>query len=273
MCSAKLSLAGNTNLRIARNHEIMHKHSLPSALLTSRIADRTDLSVPLALSAPHCLSSHSCLTQLQVKIETGLSSDEARTRASVYGVNKLPEQPAQSFLAAVLEQFADRLVQVLLGIATLSAVLAYFESNAHAFTEPVVIAGILVINAVVGALQSRSAESSLEALKKLQPTAACVRRNGEWIHSLPAAGLVPGDIIKLRVGDRVPADARIVELASNAFSTDESSLTGESMAVQKNVDAVDVSASIAEKSNMVQQCSASCSHALLIYFCLNDLVR
>lgn len=211
----------------------------------------TASAAPLALSAPHCLPIHSCLVQLLSSKEFGLTEVQVSNARDKYGLNKLPDAARKTFLALVLEQFADKLVQVMLGIVVLSAVIACMEQTVYAFTEPVVIAVILVLNAVVGALQSQSAESSLEALKKLQPTTASALRNGQWVHDLPAEDLVPGDIIKLRVGDRVPADARVVELRSSAFSTDEGSLTGESMTVAKSLDAVDVSASIADKTNMV----------------------
>ena len=77
------------------------------------------------------------------------------------------------------------------------------------------------------------AESSLEALKKLQPATVNVLRQGTWISEYPSEDLVPGDIISVRVGDKVPADARIIRMKTTSFSTDEGSLTGESMAVPK----------------------------------------
>ena len=231
--------------------------SLPKSFLCSSILGKSSndivssLHAPLAVSAPHCISPHSCLTQLESDLEAGLVDNQVKLNQMRYGLNQLPEVTTRSIFAVIIEQFEDRLVQVLLSIALLSAVLAFVENNLHAYTEPVVIGSILLINAVVSALQSRSAESSLEALKRMQPTTATVLRNGVWINDMPAAQLVPGDIIKLRVGDRVPADARIIQIKSNSFSTDEGSLTGESATVAKSIDPVDVSASISDKSNMV----------------------
>lgn len=195
---------------------------------------------------------HSCLVQLSTSMEHGLTDVQVAHGHKKYGWNKLPEAKRKTFLALILEQFGDKLVQVMLLIAAISAVIAYMERSVHAYTEPLVILAILVLNSVVGALQSRSAESSLDALKKLQPATASVLRNGDWIYDLPAADLVPGDIIRLRVGDKVPADARVVALKSNVFSTDEGSLTGESATVLKSLDAVDVAASIPDKTNMVR---------------------
>jgi Ca2+-transporting ATPase len=217
-------------------------------------------SLPLALSAPHCLPVHSCLAQLSANRDYGLTDMQVEVGRKRYGTNTLPDATRKSFLALVVEQFADKLVQVMLGIAVLSAVIAYMERSVQAYTEPLVILAILVLNSVVGALQSRSAESSLEALKKLQPATASVLRNGGWVYDMPAADLVPGDIIRLRVGDKVPADARVIELRSNIFSTDEGSLTGESTTVLKSIDTVEVSASIADKTNMVSYLTRDAYH-------------
>lgn len=207
--------------------------------------------ISIALSAPHCLSSEECLLKLESSIDCGLSTEKVAQKQNIFGYNMLPTSKQRNFAQLVLEQFNDKLVQVMLSIAVLSGVIAAFEKNMHAYTEPMVITTILLINAIVGALQSRSAENSLEALKKLQPTYANVLRDGRMLYSLSASELVPGDVIKLTVGDRVPADARIVKLLSNTFSTDEGSLTGESATVSKTIDMVDLSASIAEKTNMV----------------------
>lgn len=155
-------------------------------------------------------------------------------------------------MSLLVEQFQDKLVQVLLAVAALSAVLAAFENDLHAFAEPVVILSILILNALVGVWQTLSAEGSLDALKRLQPEYATVLRDGKWISDLPTREIVPGDILSLRVGDRVPADGRVLSLKTATFSTDEGSLTGESMTVQKTSEAVDVSVStIPAKVNMV----------------------
>ena len=99
--------------------------------------------------------------------------------------------------------------------------------------EPLIILAILVLNAAVGVWQSRQAEGSLEALKKLQPSLATVMRDGVWKDNINAAELVPGDLIMIRVGDKVCADARMVSLESSVISLDEGSLTGESVTTQK----------------------------------------
>jgi len=206
---------------------------------------------PVALSGSHWMSPSRCLENLQTSEAEGLSSAECSHRLKVYGHNTLPVPAARSLFSLVLEQFDDKLVQILLSVAVLSAVLAGLEKDLHAISEPFIIVVILALNACVGVWQSRSAEDSLEALKKLQPETARVLRDKQWISDLSASELVPGDIIHLRVGDRVPADARIVRLITSTFSTDEGSLTGESATVFKNVAPVEAHANIAEKTNMV----------------------
>ena len=197
------------------------------------------------------MSKDDCLSSLGVSESTGLSGDEARLRYQQYGANALLPPPAKPLWHLVVEQFQDRLVQILLGVAVLSSVLAAVEKDAHALTEPLIILCILAINAGVGIWQSKSAEDSLDALKRLQPETACVLRDGVWQGEFPAAYIVPGDVLHLRVGDRVPADARLLTLKTTTFSTDESTLTGESVAAAKTTDPVDAAVSISGKANMV----------------------
>lgn len=130
-------------------------------------------------------------------------------------------------------------------VAVVSGIFSFLEIQAHVkstgesihflkgFMEPLIILAILVLNAAVGVWQSRQAEGSLEALKKLQPSLATVMRDGVWKDNINAAELVPGDLIMIRVGDKVCADARMVSLESSVISLDEGSLTGESVTTQK----------------------------------------
>jgi Ca2+-transporting ATPase len=199
----------------------------------------------------HSLSASDVLNEFRVLDSQGLSNEDAAARLALYGPNELPKAVTKPLWRLILEQFDDKLVQILLGVAALSSVLAYLENDTQAVTEPVIILSILIINAAVGVLQSRSAEASLDALKKLQPVTACVLRQGVWESELPASAIVPGDILHLRVGDRVPADGRIIALRSLSFGTDESSLTGEGATAVKSTESVDASSSIASKASMV----------------------
>ena len=199
----------------------------------------------------HSMTANECLQELSVVETLGLSTEEAAYRLQIYGPNSLSTPPTKALWRLVLEQFQDKLVQILLGVALLSAVLASVEQNHHAFTEPLIILSILLVNAAVGVLQSRSAEASLDALKKLQPVTACVLRQGIWQSELPVGQIVPGDILYLRVGDKIPADARILALKTVTFGTDESSLTGESLTANKCTEPVPRESSISGKNNMV----------------------
>ena len=206
---------------------------------------------PLALTCAHWMTAADCLHSFRVDQSVGLSEVEAVLRRSQFGLNTLQPPPTVPLWHLIAEQFQDRLVQILLGVAVLSSFLAAIEKDLHAFTEPIVILSILATNAAVGVWQSKSAEDSLEALKKLQPETACVLRDGVWQGDFPSADIVPGDIIYLRVGDKVPADSRLLTLKTTTFSTDESSLTGESVTVSKSTEPTDAAAGISGKCNIV----------------------
>ena len=170
----------------------------------------------------------------------GLTQEQATVRLAQYGSNSLQSPPGKSTWQLILEQFDDRLVQILLGVAVLSGAFSYLEIRHggeepwyKSFVEPVVILAILVLNAAVGVWQSKSAQGSLEALQKMQPALATVLRDGIWQAGVEASRLVPGDILEIRVGDKVPADARLLSLQSSSMQIDEGSLTGESVTVPK----------------------------------------
>ena len=177
---------------------------------------------------PHSQSTNECLTHYGVTPEAGLSEERAVELTKRYGKNELAMEKGPSALELFLGQFEDRLVQILLVVAVLSYVLSYLEGEVNGWVEPLVILVILLINAVVSTWQELSAADALSALQKLQPDTARCLRGGTWQHAMPASQLVPGDIIELRVGDSVPADARLLALRSTTFSSDEGSLTGES---------------------------------------------
>lgn len=157
-----------------------------------------------------------CEEHFGVSVERGLSSSEVLTRHQIYGLNELEKPEGTSLLKLILEQFNDTLVRILLAAAVVSFVLAFVdgdeggEMGITAFVEPLVIFLILIVNAIVGIWQETNAEKALEALKEIQSQQATVTRDGVKVSSLPAKELVPGDVVELRVGDKVPADMRVV---------------------------------------------------------------
>ncbi|OCF34697.1 calcium-translocating P-type ATPase, SERCA-type [Kwoniella heveanensis CBS 569] len=176
--------------------------------------------------------------------ESGLTDEQVKANRAAYGENALPESPPTSLFKLILAQFQDQLVLILLGSAVVSFVLAIFEDAAEpggswltAFVEPAVILLILIANATVGVVQETNAEKAIDALREYSPDEASVLRNGR-LAKVPASSLVPGDIVSVHVGDRIPADCRILSFSSSSFRVDQAMLTGESMSVGKSENVV-----------------------------------
>jgi len=186
------------------------------------------------------LDARAATTELKTK-DIGLTAAEAADRLERYGRNELPAPEATPLWKLVLKQFEEKIVLILLGAAVVSFVLAFMEEGEDrltAFFEPAVILFILVANATVGVVQETNAEKSIEALRKSEARECAVIRNGAVV-GLPAAELVPGDVIHVDVGDKVPADCRLIKIETATLSVDESLLTGESAAVSKVTEAVE----------------------------------
>lgn len=152
----------------------------------------------------------------------------------------IAEEPPTPLWELILEQFKDQLVIILLGSAVVSFVLALFEDEGgwSAFVDPAVILTILILNAVVGVSQESSAEKAIAALQEYSANEANVIRNGGTVTRVKADDLVPGDIVSISVGSRIPADCRLVHVESNSFAVDQAILTGESESVGKDSSAV-----------------------------------
>ncbi len=190
----------------------------------------------------HVLSPDQVQQALDTDRARGLSGEEARNRLTVHGENRLPEEPPRSRWRLFLDQFKGSLVLVLIGAAVLAAVVGDAK-------DAVVILAVVVVNAVLGFIQEHRAEQSLAALKKMLAPEAEVRRDGTT-RMLPAHELVPGDIVLLDAGDRVPADGRV--LTAHGLEADESSLSGESHTVGKRPAALtDPATVLAERHNML----------------------
>lgn len=168
------------------------------------------------------------LDNLNSDMNTGLSTHEAKVRLEKYGPNKLQDKKGKSLLQKFKEQLLEPMVLILLVAALLSAL----EGQA---VETLIILAIVVLNAGMSLIQEGKAEDSVKALQSMSAPNAKVIRDGKLI-SIPAHELVPGDIVKLETGDIVPADIRLLE--SQNLSSDESSLTGESVPVDKDAEIV-----------------------------------
>ncbi|CAH9135415.1 unnamed protein product [Cuscuta epithymum] len=198
-----------------------------------------------------------CLDKLQVSMEKGLSHDEANKRRQIYGPNEFEKHEGPTIFRLILDQFNDTLVRILLVAAVISFILAWCDGDEGgeveitAFVEPLVIFLILIVNAIVGVWQENNAEKALEALKEIQSDHATVIREGNKISGFPAKELVPGDIVELKVGDKVPADMRVIHLISSTLRLEQGSLTGESEAVSKTTKVVPEEVDIQGKKCMV----------------------
>lgn len=171
----------------------------------------------------HSLSIGQTLDALEADVEQGLSPGEAEDRLTEHGLNELAERPRPGFLQLLLAQFNNFLILILIGAALISLALGEFE-------EAGAIIAIVVLNALLGVIQEQRAEEALAALKKMAAPEARVLRGGHRV-TVPARQLVPGDVVFLEAGNYVPADLRLVESAN--LRIDEASLTGESVAVEK----------------------------------------
>jgi len=175
----------------------------------------------------HTLSPEQVLKHFEVR-DNGLTTEEAKKRLAEYGPNQLKEAPRPSFLQTLWEQLNNFVVILLIIASVISALLGDY-------VEAAAIMAIVVLNAVLGIVQERRAEEALAALKKLAAPDAQVMRDGHR-KSIPGYELVPGDVVFLEAGNFIPADIRLLEAIN--LRVEEASLTGESLAVQKNAASV-----------------------------------
>jgi Ca2+-transporting ATPase len=173
------------------------------------------------------------ISSLKTDTTTGLRTDEVKRRLVEYGYNQLDSKRRKSFIVMFLEQFKSFMIIILLIAAVISGVVGVMEGEG--LLDTYVILGILIVNAFVGAFQERKAETSLEALKSLAAPLSKVLRDAV-IKEVLTGELVPGDIIILETGAIIPADLRLTEAVN--LKIQESSLTGESVPVEKHTDAL-----------------------------------
>jgi magnesium-transporting ATPase (P-type) len=171
----------------------------------------------------------------------GLTTSDAEERLAQAGRNELPVPPQPSALRRLLSQYADVLIYILIGAAVLKALIGDWVDFA-------VIVVVIVATGLIGFIQEGRAASALAGLRKMQSLSAQVRRDGTW-GVIDSATLVVGDVVRVRGGDRAPADVRL--LSSAQLQVDESALTGESLAADKSVEVNDADASVGDRTSML----------------------
>lgn len=196
----------------------------------------------------HNLNAQDVLKKFKVNQNIGLNNVSVAQKQANFGKNILKEKKSKGVLAKFFEQFSDFMVIVLLIAAAISFITSAVEGNKD-YIDSIIILFIVVMNAIIGVVQERKAEKAIDALKKLSSPKANVIRGGKKV-IIPSEELVPGDILLLHAGDLVPADARLIE--SYNLKAEESSLTGESLPVEKCADKVfSADSNLGERRNMV----------------------
>ncbi|MFD2648091.1 cation-translocating P-type ATPase [Devosia albogilva] len=185
---------------------------------------------------------------LGTDVSTGLPADEARRRRDQHGANELRVARSTPWWGRLLAQFQDPLIYLLLGAVVVSSVAWLLEGHEPLPIDAIVIAAIVLLNAVLGYVQESRAADAVAALAKMTAVTSSVVRDGER-RRVPSTELVPGDLVLLEEGDAVGADARLVQVAE--LRVQEASLTGESASVSKDVQPVPERAPLAERTSMV----------------------
>ncbi|HEX7011860.1 MAG TPA: cation-translocating P-type ATPase [Steroidobacteraceae bacterium] len=205
-------------------------------------------AAPLSEAAAYQEPVERLIGTLETDPEAGLSTQEVRTRLARYGRNELAAEEPVPAWRKFLAQFQDPLVILLLVATALSAAIWMIERDAALPYEAIAILAVVLLNASMGYVQQSRAERAVAALRQMSAAHAKVVRDGAR-QSVPAAELVPGDIILVEEGDTIPADARL--LHSTALHTAEAALTGESQPVAKEVVDVAKDAPLGDRTNMI----------------------
>ncbi|MFX1234873.1 MAG: cation-translocating P-type ATPase [Promethearchaeota archaeon] len=202
---------------------------------------------------PHAISTEETEQVVRTSIEKGLNEIEAQKRLEVYGRNELIKEKGKTAWQIFISQFKDFLIYLLFFAIIVSVIIGIYEASTSGepwsseYTDAIVIAAILIVNAILGFYQEFQAERALESLKKLAPHIAKVRRNGR-VMEIDVENLVPGDIVLVEEGDKFPADIRIYKEFS--LYVDEAILTGESKPVKKQIDPVEKKMILADRTNL-----------------------
>ena len=192
------------------------------------------------LTAWHAISADEVLKRLATDVGKGLDAAEAANRLQKYGPNRLPEGKKRGPFMRFLSQFNNILVYVLLGAGFTKLML-------NLWVDAAIIFGVVILNALLGFIQEGKAEKALESIRNMLSAEARTLRGGET-RMIPADELVPGDIVLLELGDKIPADLRLVD-AKN-LRTEEAALTGESVPADKSTDPVTANATVGDRECM-----------------------
>ena len=174
------------------------------------------------------------ITRLNTNVEYGLEEQEVKARIEKYGRNKIKDKPKESIIIKFIKQFNDFMIIILIIASIISAGISWYQGE-NDYIDSIIIIAIVIFNAIMGVIQEAKAEKSIESLKKLTPQVTKVIR-GNIQKEINSEDLVPGDLIILEAGNCVPADCRLIE--SFNLKVEESSLTGETTAVNKESDKI-----------------------------------
>lgn len=191
-------------------------------------------------TAWHHFSPEALQTHLNVDIQQGLKETEAQRRLDQYGPNCLTPRRGKSPLRLLLEQFHQPLVYILLVAAAVTAFLQEWVDSS-------VIFGVVLVNAIIGFIQEANALKAIDALSRMLTITSTVLRDGQR-RAISADELVPGDVVLLQSGDKVPADLRLLQIRE--LQIDESALTGESVPVEKRLATLEATTVLADRCNM-----------------------
>jgi Ca2+-transporting ATPase len=196
----------------------------------------------------HALTVKESLNELQVTENEGLPEQEAQTRLAKYGPNELKKAKGKSPIKLFFAQFTDVLMIILLIAMFLSLGLGIYQNSIDEAIDALIIFIIVIASAILGFTQEYRSEKAVEALKKMTAPTAIVIRDGKEAR-IPASQLVPGDIILLYTGDKIPADSRLIE--AHNLKVEEAALTGESAAVDKTAVHIPENSPLNDRRNML----------------------
>src|SRR6516165_5167522 len=204
--------------------------------MSATTSAKADNEVP----AWHAISADEVVKRLATSGQKGLDAIEAADRLQKYGPNRLPEGRKRGPLMRLLAQFNNILVYVLLGAGFTKLMLGLWIDAA-------IILAVVILNALLGFIQEGKAEKALDSIRNMLSAEARTVRSGET-RMIPAEQLVPGDVVILESGDKIPADLRLVDVKN--LRTEEAALTGESVPADKGTDAVPANATVGDRENM-----------------------